>query len=178
MRRMQVCYRLWSYCQSVDCMIPDSVSFSYIHSLQTLTCAASRYENPVITATSRDSIGDIRSLSQYLSELDAPKPTSLLRNLLGLARIPTDRESWFQISRMWTEVDDVCENESFGESATGCSPMCPIFWISQLFLVRRTQTMHCGAYTQYTPPSRTSCRTLFGPHERRPSICSHVRGTT
>jgi hypothetical protein len=100
-------------------MIPDSVSFSYIHSLQILTCAASRYENPVITATSRDSIGDIRSLSQYLSELDAPKPTSLLRNLLGLARIPTDRESWFQISRMWTEVDDVCENESFGESATG-----------------------------------------------------------
>lgn len=71
------------------------------------------YENPVITATSRDSIGDIHSLSQYLSELDAPKPTSLLRNLLGLARIPTDRESWFQISRMWTEVDDVCENESF-----------------------------------------------------------------
>jgi len=94
-------------------MIPDSVSFSYIHSLQTLTGAASRYENPVITATSRDSIGDIRSLSQYLSELDAPKPTSLLRNLLGLAHIPTDRESWFQISRMWTEVDDVCENESF-----------------------------------------------------------------
>ena len=103
-------------------MIPDSVSFSYIHSLQTLTGAASRYENPVITATSRDSIGDIRSLSQYLSELDAPKPTSLLRNLLGLAHIPTDRESWFQISRMWTEVDDVCENESFGESATGDTP--------------------------------------------------------
>jgi hypothetical protein len=116
------------------------------------------YENPVITATSRDSIGDIHSLSQYLSELDAPKPTSLLRNLLGLARIPTDRESWFQISRMWTEIDDVCENESF-------------------VFVRWTQTMHCGAYTQYTPPSRTSCRTLFGPHERRSSICSHVRGT-
>ena len=120
MRRMQVCRRLWIYYQSVDCMIPDSVSFSYIHSpSDSLTCAASRYENPVITATSRDSIGDIHSLSQYLSELDAPKPTSLLRNLLGLARISTDRESWFQISRMWTEVDDVCENESFGESATG-----------------------------------------------------------
>jgi hypothetical protein len=119
MRRMQVCHHLWIYCQSVNCIIPDSVSFSYIHSLQTLTYGASRYENPVITATSRDSIGDVHSLSQYLSELDAPKPTSLLRNLLGLARIPTDRESWFQISRMWTEVDDVCENESFGESAIG-----------------------------------------------------------
>jgi len=71
------------------------------------------YENPVITATSRDSIGDIHSLSQYLSELDAPRPTSLLRSILGLARIPTERESWFQISRMWTEIDDVCENESF-----------------------------------------------------------------
>ncbi len=126
MRRMQVCYRLWNYCQSVNCIIPDSVSFSYIHSLH-LTYAASRYENPVITATSRDSIGDIHSLSQYLSELDAPKPTSLLRNLLGLARIPTDRESWFQISRMWTEVDDVCENESFGESATGDNSLSASF---------------------------------------------------
>jgi len=75
------------------------------------------YENPIITATSRNSIGDVHSLTQYLSELDAPNPTSLLRSLLGLARIPADRESWFQISRMWTEVDDVCENESFGESA-------------------------------------------------------------
>jgi len=71
------------------------------------------YENPIITATSRNSIGDVHSLTQYLSELDAPNPTSLLRSLLGLARIPADRESWFQISRMWTEVDDVCENESF-----------------------------------------------------------------
>ena len=158
-------------------MIPDSVSFSYIHSLQTLTGAASRYENPVITATSRDSIGDIRSLSQYLSELDAPKPTSLLRNLLGLAHIPTDRESWFQISRMWTEVDDVCENESFGESATGDTLSVSSFgFLNWLVFVRRTQTMHCGAYTQYSPPSGTPYRTLFGPHERRPSICSHVRG--
>jgi len=71
------------------------------------------YENPVITATSRDSIGDIRSLSQFLAEIDAPKPTSLFRSLLGLVSTPTERESWFQISRMWTEVDDVCENESF-----------------------------------------------------------------
>ncbi|KAI9513285.1 hypothetical protein F5148DRAFT_972050 [Russula earlei] len=71
------------------------------------------YENPVITATSRDSIGDIHSLSQYLSELDAPRPTSLLRSVLGLARVPAERESWFQISRMWTEIEDVCENESF-----------------------------------------------------------------
>ncbi|KAH9077059.1 hypothetical protein EDB83DRAFT_2217615 [Lactarius deliciosus] len=69
------------------------------------------YENPVITATSRDAIGDVRSLSQQLAELDAPKPTSLLRSLW--AHSPAGRESWFQISRMWTEVDDVCENESF-----------------------------------------------------------------
>jgi len=77
----------------------------------------------VITATSRHSIGDIHSLSQYLSELDAPRPTSLLRSVLGLARLPTEREPWFQISRMWTEIDDVCENESFGESAV--TPLAP-----------------------------------------------------
>jgi hypothetical protein len=101
----------------------------YLHFVQTLTCVRfASYENPVITATSRDSIGDIHSLSQYLSELDAPKPISLLRSFLGLARVPAEQESWFQISRMWTEVDDVCENESFGESAsslTGAS-----LWIS------------------------------------------------
>lgn len=71
------------------------------------------YENPVITATSRDAIGDVHSLSQQLAELDAPKPTSLLRSLCGWTHSPAERESWFQISRMWTEVDDVCENESF-----------------------------------------------------------------
>jgi len=71
------------------------------------------YENPVITATSRDAIGDFHSLSQHFVEIDAPTPTSFLRSLVGWARSPAERESWFQISRMWTEVDDVCENESF-----------------------------------------------------------------
>ena len=99
-------------------LTPQQCKPLYLHFIQTLTCVwLSSYENPFITATSRDSIGDIHSFSQYLSELDAPKPTSLLSSLLGLARIPTERGSWFQISRMWTEVDDVCENESFGESA-------------------------------------------------------------
>ncbi|KAH9049673.1 hypothetical protein EDB84DRAFT_1556004 [Lactarius hengduanensis] len=79
----------------------------YVHRLDVLPS----YENPVITATSRDAIGDVHSLSQQLAELDAPKPTSLLRSLW--AHSPAERESWFQISRMWTEVDDVCENESF-----------------------------------------------------------------
>ncbi|KAH9179579.1 hypothetical protein EDB89DRAFT_2145044 [Lactarius sanguifluus] len=81
----------------------------YVHCLDVLPS----YENPVITATSRDAIGDVHSFSQQLAELDAPKPTSLLRSLW--AHSSAERESWFQISRMWTEVDDVCENESFGE---------------------------------------------------------------
>ncbi|KAF8505875.1 hypothetical protein F5888DRAFT_480755 [Russula emetica] len=103
---IDVCNFVYGHADPADPVSWDTLSRLY-------EADAGIYENPVITATSRDSIGDIHSLSQYLSELDAPKPTSLLRNLLGLARIPTDRESWFQISRMWTEVDDVCENESF-----------------------------------------------------------------
>ena len=120
---MQVRCHLWIYCnQLFICPQQCKPLHFHLHFDQTLTCVRfPSYENPVITATSRDSIGDIHSLSQYLSELDAPKPTSLLRSLLGLARIPTERESWFQISRMWTEVDDVCENESFGESASSPS---------------------------------------------------------
>ena len=37
--------------------------------------------------------------------------------------------------------------------------------------------MHRGTYSECSPPSRDSRRTLFGPHERRSSICAHVRGT-
>jgi hypothetical protein len=91
------------------------------------------YENPVITATSRDAIGDVHSLSQQLAELDAPKPTSMLRSLCGWTHSPAERESWFQISRMWTEVDDVCENESFGESPDLERPIIsPIFGVAHI----------------------------------------------
>ncbi|KAA1466558.1 hypothetical protein DENSPDRAFT_925949 [Dentipellis sp. KUC8613] len=73
------------------------------------------YENPFVTATSRGTIGDIYSLSHQLSKVDAPKPLSLLRHILGLGR--ADSEPWFQVVRMWTEIGEVCESESFGVHA-------------------------------------------------------------
>ncbi|TFY69194.1 hypothetical protein EVG20_g3247 [Dentipellis fragilis] len=73
------------------------------------------YENPFVTATSRGTIGDIYSLSHQLSKVDAPKPLSLLRHILGIGR--ADSDPWFQVVRMWTEIGEVCESESFGVHA-------------------------------------------------------------
>ncbi|THH14301.1 hypothetical protein EW146_g6018 [Bondarzewia mesenterica] len=69
------------------------------------------YENPFITAISCGVIGDIHSLSRQLSKVDVPRPLSVLRSLLGRRR--DDEDAWFRFVRMWTEVGEVCESESF-----------------------------------------------------------------
>lgn len=162
---------------------PHVPIFPSLHILS-FTPPCPSYENPVITATSRDAIGDVHSLSQHFAEIDAPKPTSLLRSLVGWACSPAERESWFQISRMWTEVEEVCENEIFGESSSGQARapdyLSHLRWIGRCShhrsLVRWASAMHCGAHTQYTSLSWAT-RTLFRPHERRSTVCLHVRCT-
>lgn len=68
------------------------------------------YENPLITATSRQMITDIHRISRTCSELDMPTPLSLaassLRGASGLRR-------WFRVLRVWSEISDICETESF-----------------------------------------------------------------
>lgn len=80
-----------------------------------------RYENPFITATSRSVISDIYSLARQLCYVDIPKPLAMLFILFRLK--PPDKprssaggESWFQGLRVWTEIGEICESESFGES--------------------------------------------------------------
>ena len=74
-----------------------------------------KYENPLVTATSRDVIADIHALANHMSQLDVPRPTALLYGLLGLARDHGWDNPWFQAMSMWNEVTDVSESESFGE---------------------------------------------------------------
>ncbi|KAF8214195.1 hypothetical protein K438DRAFT_1563370 [Mycena galopus ATCC 62051] len=81
--------------------------------------SASTYENPVLTATSRSVITDIHQLSRQLSVIDVPRPIALVCTLFRLqppragflARNIDD--PLFQALRVWTEIGDICENESF-----------------------------------------------------------------
>lgn len=78
-----------------------------------------RYENPFITATSRSVISDIYSLARQLCYVDVPKPLAMLYILLRLKppdmpRTSSGSDSWFQGLRVWTEIGDICESESFG----------------------------------------------------------------
>ncbi|KAJ7462040.1 hypothetical protein FB451DRAFT_1043886 [Mycena latifolia] len=77
------------------------------------------YENPVLTATSRSVITDIHQLSRQLSAIDVPRPIAMFCTLFRLqppragflARNLDD--PLFQALRVWTEIGDLCENESF-----------------------------------------------------------------
>ncbi|KAJ6615605.1 hypothetical protein B0H10DRAFT_1801126 [Mycena sp. CBHHK59/15] len=77
------------------------------------------YENPVLTATSRSVITDIHQLSRQLSAIDVPRPIAMFCTLFRLqpprggflARNFDD--PLFQALRVWTEIGDLCENESF-----------------------------------------------------------------
>ncbi|KAJ7688680.1 hypothetical protein B0H17DRAFT_872825, partial [Mycena rosella] len=77
------------------------------------------YENPVLTATSRSVITDIHQLSRQLSAIDVPRPIAMFCTLF---RLQPPRAGFlarnfddplFQALRVWTEIGDLCENESF-----------------------------------------------------------------
>ncbi|KAF8897898.1 hypothetical protein BD779DRAFT_1432771 [Infundibulicybe gibba] len=78
-----------------------------------------RYENPVLTATSRSVISDIHKLSRQLSAIDVPRPLAMLCTLLRLKppnvgflrQRPSD--TLFQAVRVWNDVGEICESESF-----------------------------------------------------------------
>ena len=78
--------------------------------------ANATYENPFITATSRDTISDVHTLSQSLSSLDVPKPGAVLCTLFRLSANHRWRDAWFRGVRMWNEINDISECESFGEA--------------------------------------------------------------
>ncbi|KAJ7098640.1 hypothetical protein B0H15DRAFT_772084 [Mycena belliarum] len=72
------------------------------------------YENPVLTATSRAVISDIHALARQLSALDVPRPVAMFCTLLRLQPPrPGFGAPLFQALRVWTEIGDLCENESF-----------------------------------------------------------------
>lgn len=80
------------------------------------------YENPFLTATSRSVISDIHKLSRQLSSVDVPRPLAMICTLFRL-RPPNlgflGRQSdgpLFQALRVWNDIGDISESESFGNS--------------------------------------------------------------
>lgn len=56
-------------------------------------------------------------MTRQLSSVDIPRPLAMFCTLFGL-RIPQglqDAGPLFRGMRVWTEIGDICENESFGE---------------------------------------------------------------
>jgi len=75
--------------------------------------ASAIYENPLVTATSRSLISDIHCLASQLVEVNIPKPVAVVLTVFGMQRHGKWRDPWFQAIRIWTEVGDVCESDSF-----------------------------------------------------------------
>ncbi|KAJ7771038.1 hypothetical protein DFH07DRAFT_804579 [Mycena maculata] len=79
----------------------------------------SSYENPVLTATSRSVITDIHQLSRQMSAIDVPRPLAMFCTLFRLQPPRTGflarniDDPLFQAVRVWTEIGEICENESF-----------------------------------------------------------------
>ncbi|OBZ70143.1 hypothetical protein A0H81_09673 [Grifola frondosa] len=74
---------------------------------------SAKYENPFITATSRDVIADIHALAMQLAQVDVPRPAAVLCALFGISREHRWMDPWFKALSMWNEVTDICESESF-----------------------------------------------------------------
>lgn len=77
--------------------------------------ASAVYENPFLTASSRAVISDIHSIASHLSRLDVPRPNAVLYALLGFKTDHLWSDPWFHALKVWSEIGDVCESESFGE---------------------------------------------------------------
>lgn len=79
--------------------------------------AHATYENPFLTATSRDTISDVHALGHALSRLDVPKPWAVLSALFRMSPDSRWGASWFRGLSMWNEVNNISECDTFGESA-------------------------------------------------------------
>ncbi|KAI0660716.1 hypothetical protein C8Q70DRAFT_971861 [Cubamyces menziesii] len=75
--------------------------------------AHATYENPFLTATSKDTISDVHALAHTLSQLDIPKPWAVLRALFRLSPDTRWENTWFRGLSMWNEVNNISECETF-----------------------------------------------------------------
>ncbi|KZT42920.1 hypothetical protein SISSUDRAFT_795563 [Sistotremastrum suecicum HHB10207 ss-3] len=73
------------------------------------------YENPWISASNRCIIRDLNELGKRMGSLDVPRPFTML---LGRWRGKGQSAAWFKALRIWSELGEVCESESFDGTRT------------------------------------------------------------
>ncbi|CDO73808.1 hypothetical protein BN946_scf185015.g137 [Trametes cinnabarina] len=71
------------------------------------------YENPFLTATSKDTISDVHALAHTLSQLNVPKPWAVLLAIFRMSAVPSQGSSWFRGLNMWNEVNNISECDTF-----------------------------------------------------------------
>ncbi|KAH8834230.1 hypothetical protein DL96DRAFT_1579900 [Flagelloscypha sp. PMI_526] len=79
---------------------------------------AGAYENPFLTATSRALIADIIRLSRHFSHVDIPRPLAVVYAILRLKQPKSYSSPWLKAVKVWTEVGDISESDSFGTVAS------------------------------------------------------------
>ncbi|KLO10231.1 hypothetical protein SCHPADRAFT_832797, partial [Schizopora paradoxa] len=71
------------------------------------------YENPLVTAQSRQVITDINVLTRQFSQIDVPRPLAMFKTLFRPGRSGEEREPWFQALKVWSDIEDICDSDSF-----------------------------------------------------------------
>lgn len=72
------------------------------------------YENPLVTATSREMILDIHNLTRLVADVEVARPRALLSWLLGWGA-RRNEPAWFDALKCWSEIGDiVADSESWG----------------------------------------------------------------
>jgi len=102
-----------------DIVYGNSESTASLDAVERFYEANAIYENPFITATSRSVISDIYALARQLCYVDIPKPLAMLYILFrfkqpgATSSASASSDPWFQGLRVWTEIGEICESESF-----------------------------------------------------------------
>ncbi|OAX38028.1 hypothetical protein K503DRAFT_718851 [Rhizopogon vinicolor AM-OR11-026] len=92
----------------------NSLSTSFLDTAELFYESRAGYENPLITATSRALIADIHTLIRQFSVIDIPKPSKILHTILPFhPPDPGDSDPWLRVLRIWSEVEEFSESESF-----------------------------------------------------------------
>lgn len=71
------------------------------------------YENPLVTATSREMILDIHNFTRLVADVEVARPRALLAWLFGWGR-RRNEPPWFEALKCWSEIGDiVAESEGW-----------------------------------------------------------------
>jgi len=157
-----------------DIVYGNSESATSLDAVERFYEANAIYENPFITATSRSVISDIYSLARQLCYVDIPKPLAMLYILLRLK--PPDKpgtsassDSWFQGLRVWTEIGEICESESFdGHRKSIVEHTVNILFLPGLHSDRMRHTHIAGSSSSLSITEPNSTHLSLGNHYATP----------